>query len=137
MRMVSGGEADTVNVGPEDAYVGDKLFDLQPLLFEEINSALYRYRAAAIVRTDLDITTLSDLRGKNSCHTGYKKTSGWNVPVALMIADGIIQTNCSGDELASVANFFSASCVPGKWAHTNETDSKLSKIFGEVIIALY
>jgi hypothetical protein len=31
------------------------------------------------------------LQGKRSCHTGYRKTAGWMMPVGILTADGTVR----------------------------------------------
>ena len=50
------------------------------------------------------------LQGKNSCHTGYRKSAGWNVPVGFLAEEGImppVNTNSGVQaDAQSVASFF-------------------------------
>ncbi|KAG1677416.1 Transferrin [Nymphon striatum] len=124
MQKVSEGIADTVNIEPEDAYIGGKYMNLVPLLFEEIKNAWYISRSAVVIHKDTQISSLADLKGKKSCHSGYRSLSGWNVPISTLISENIMTANCSGD-LATIANFFSASCVPGPWSSSSEYNKKL------------
>lgn len=49
-----------------------------------------------------------DLRGKPSCHKGYKPDfAGWEAPVKALKKAGLIQNE------NDVASFFGGSCVPG------------------------
>ena len=89
--------------------------------------AIYKYRAGVLVPKSLDITSLTDLRGKRSCHTGVWRTAGWSVPVGHLLANGIMVPDCRG-ELDTVSNFFDAgSCAPGRWSSDPLVDAQLSK----------
>lgn len=75
------------------------------------------------------------LAGKTSCHTGIMKTSGWNVPVGLLIEKNFIDAkkdNCHIPK--AVGEFFSQSCVPGAleptYDPTNDNPDNLCALCG-------
>ena len=63
---------------------------MQPNLFDSMWYVLASYFAVAVIKADDTTTTLTatGLRGKKTCHTGYKKTSGWNVPIGYLAQTG-------------------------------------------------
>ena len=72
------------------------------------------YYAVAVVHKDNEAWTFRNLKGKKSCHTGVRKTSGWNVPIGYMINAGIMDVqDCQGD-IKAAGSFFNQSCAPGK-----------------------
>ena len=82
---------------------------LLPIATESTDSPDY---SVAVVRGDSGITSLSDLKGKRSCHSGFGHTSSWMVPVGALIKDELIDPeNCNRAQ--EVAKYFSGSCVPG------------------------
>lgn len=50
------------------------------------------YYAVVLVKRNLsNAFTISDLRGKKSCHTGLGRNAGWNIPIGVLINRGIIK----------------------------------------------
>ena len=43
----------------------------------------HRYQGFAVVRK-ANIQSFDDIEGKKSCHTGYRKTVGWHIPVSTV-----------------------------------------------------
>ncbi|KAG0727771.1 Transferrin [Chionoecetes opilio] len=90
----------------------------------------FRYRAVMVVRRST-VHRIADLRGKKSCHTGYGRTTGWRIPVALLKREGVVQPLCDPHqstlehEVKSVAATFNRACIPGPWATTPSVDVAL------------
>jgi len=65
---------------------------------------------------------ISDLRDKRICFPGYGDDAGWNTPIALMIAQGILSKPESSEEssnaVQSVVDLFSEVCAP----HDSESE---------------
>nr|CAK18223.1 transferrin [Boaedon fuliginosus] len=72
------------------------------------------YHAIAVVKKGT-ITSLEDLRGKRSCHTGFRRSAGWNIPVGTLLSKNLLQWDGTETEPVekAVGRFFAASCVPG------------------------
>lgn len=92
----------------------------------------YRYKAVMVVRRS-NIKSIADLRGKKSCHTGYGKTTGWRIPVALLKREGLIYSACADHqsslehEIVGVTTTFNRACVPGQWAISPTLDAALKE----------
>lgn len=54
------------------------------------NSNAY-YAVALVKRNPSNAFSISDLKGKKSCHTGLGRTAGWNIPIGMLIKKGIIK----------------------------------------------
>uniref|UniRef100_A0A1W7R9D1 Transferrin n=1 Tax=Hadrurus spadix TaxID=141984 RepID=A0A1W7R9D1_9SCOR len=125
MRAVQSGDADITSVDAQGIYTAGQL-SLSVLAYEEVNRATSRYRGVALVKRSLELSSLSELRGKRSCHTGVHRTVGWQIPVTLLQHMGVMTPNCEG-ELATVAGFFSQSCAPHEWSPDPIVDAELKK----------
>ncbi|NWV00442.1 TRFM protein, partial [Upupa epops] len=114
MELIQKKEVDAVVLGGADIYTAGKMYGLVPAAGErysaEDSSNAY-YAVALVKRNQSNAFTISDLKGKKSCHTGLGRNAGWNIPVGMLIKRGIIKTrDCNIPE--AVSEFFSASCVP-------------------------
>ncbi|NXK28834.1 TRFM protein, partial [Arenaria interpres] len=114
MELIQRKEIDAVVLGGADIYTAGKTYGLVPAAGESYsaddNSSAY-YAVVLVKRNSSNAFTISDLKGKKSCHTGLGRTAGWNIPIGMLIKRGIIKTrDC--DIPQAVSEFFSASCVP-------------------------
>ncbi|XP_054160591.1 transferrin-like [Oppia nitens] len=125
-------KADIISLDASLFYKASRYDYLLPIATEITNSPQY---SVAVVRADSLMTSLADLKGKRSCHTGFGQTSGWVVPVGALIDSQVIDNhNCNRAE--SMARLFSGSCVPGAAdarINTNGTgvDSLCSQCIGD------
>ena len=71
------------------------------------------YFAVAVAKKNSDIT-FNNLKGKKSCHTGARKTAGWNVPVGFLLSKNIMPTDESCNAYTAAGKFFNKSCVSSK-----------------------
>ncbi|NXJ50961.1 TRFM protein, partial [Spizaetus tyrannus] len=114
MELIQKKESDAVVLGGADIYTAGKTYGLVPAAGESYSADdnSNAYYAVALVKRNLSNTfTISDLKGKKSCHTGLGRAAGWNIPIGMLIKRGIIKTrDCNIPQ--AVSEFFSASCVP-------------------------
>ncbi|XP_022090494.1 melanotransferrin-like [Acanthaster planci] len=113
MRLISTNQADLITLDGGDVYVAGKEFNMIPIMQEVYAGNDMGYYAIAVVKKNNTGFGLRDLQGKKSCHTGVRKTAGWNVPVGYLLEAGyMIPTDCQ-DDIRSTGAFFSESCAPG------------------------
>ncbi|NWQ73712.1 TRFM protein, partial [Columbina picui] len=128
MELIQKKESDAVVLGGADIYTAGKTYGLVPAAGESYsaddNSNAY-YAVVLVKRNLSNAFTISDLKGKKSCHTGLGRTAGWTIPIGMLIKRGIIKTrDCNIPQ--AVSEFFSASCVPS--AKQDNYPSKLCQL---------
>ncbi|XP_064522408.1 melanotransferrin isoform X3 [Pseudopipra pipra] len=128
MEMIQKKESDAVVLGGADIYTAGKTYGLVPAAGESYsaNDSSNAYYAVVLVKRNLsNAFTISDLKGKKSCHTGLGRNAGWNIPIGILIKRGIIKPrDCNIPQ--AVSEFFSASCVPS--AEQDNYPSKLCQL---------
>ncbi|XP_054022516.1 ovotransferrin [Dryobates pubescens] len=118
IKAISNNEADAISLdGGHIFEAGLAPYKLKPIVaevYEQSGGSTTSYYAVAIVKKGTDIT-INNLQGKTSCHTGLGRSAGWNIPIGTLLHRGDIKWEGkeSGSIEQAVANFFSASCVPG------------------------
>ena len=97
----------------------------------------YQTKAAVLVKRSSKIRSLTDLRGKRTCHSGYGTEAGWSIPIGTMARKlNLFAFDCRG-ELQAMSTFFNASCVPGRWSNDLLVDRQLSKFEDLVFFVCY
>ena len=111
MRKIQQGQADLTVLDAADIYTGGQKYNLEPILTEQNNLNDSYYVVALAKKADPN-TDLLYLKGKNSCHSGYRTAAGWTIPMAFLISNSRMRSyGC--DSVRAASEFFSKSCAPG------------------------
>uniref|UniRef100_UPI00398E48E3 melanotransferrin n=1 Tax=Pristiophorus japonicus TaxID=55135 RepID=UPI00398E48E3 len=112
-KKIANKEADAVSLDGGNLYRAAKEHKLKPVVGEKYDQeAGTFYYAVAVVRKSSNSITINNLKMKKSCHTGYGRTAGWNVPIGYLINTGKMSVmGCKIPQ--AVSEFFTQSCVPG------------------------
>ncbi|XP_076759575.1 transferrin 1 [Xylocopa sonorina] len=118
LKSIKEGNSDLTVLEGGSVERASKEYNAYPLIAESYgpgSTNLSERPAVAVVKKSASIKKLEDLRGKKSCHSGYKGDfAGWAAPVHALKQKKLIN---SEDDMST---FFSASCAPGA-----PVDSKL------------
>eukprot|EP00199_Chlamydomonas_sp_CCMP681_P000837 CAMPEP_0119115828 /NCGR_PEP_ID=MMETSP1180-20130426/51954_1 /TAXON_ID=3052 ORGANISM="Chlamydomonas cf sp, Strain CCMP681" /NCGR_SAMPLE_ID=MMETSP1180 /ASSEMBLY_ACC=CAM_ASM_000741 /LENGTH=506 /DNA_ID=CAMNT_0007104925 /DNA_START=41 /DNA_END=1558 /DNA_ORIENTATION=- len=124
--LVAAGGADVTKLGGDEMFLANADNNLVAIVSESYSSsntgsaAAPNYYSVAVVKTAtcaaLATNGLASLKGLSSCHTGYRKTAGWALPVGFMISAGIMPVVDTDSRVRtdaqSVSSFFGNVCAP-------------------------
>ncbi|XP_038057617.1 melanotransferrin-like [Patiria miniata] len=123
MELINTNQADLITLDGGDVYTAGMRFNMIPIMQEVYAGNDKGYYAIAAVRRDNPGFDLRTLRGKKSCHTGVRKTAGWNVPIGYLLQADLINPAKCQDDIRAAGNFFNQSCAPGALSSTYNPDN--------------
>ncbi|KAF5834924.1 hypothetical protein DUNSADRAFT_8150 [Dunaliella salina] len=126
MRRISEGTDHITTFGGDELFLSHEQYGLEALVAESYDDrSTATYFGLAVVKSDkcTDGTftgfNKASLQDKKACHTGYRKTAGWVLPVGKMLQgdDPIMPTVSDPDgqvntDAYSASQFFSRMCAP-------------------------
>lgn len=93
------------------------------------------------MRKSSGITSISELEGKKSCHTGFGRNAGWKIPFSHLMDKKQLPRFCDAIEattpekdLYAISNYFKHACAPGAWVPERDKDRELSKFLKEFFL---
>jgi ABC-type phosphate/phosphonate transport system substrate-binding protein len=96
------GHADVAFLDGGAGYVAWKSHGLEAVIADQKDDGSTSYTAAAWVLNSSNITSLEQLEGKNSCHTGWLKSAGMLMPMGYLIGNGLVDVQGPSDEIESL-----------------------------------
>jgi len=123
LEMIANGECNFgMDMDAHDVYDANKDYGFEAIAAEDYtgNGEGLTYYGVAVVPASVcdanpDIT-LADFRGKRSCHTGYKRTSGWTIPLASIVTlqreEGGAEAISNKEDYEVMLDFFPEMCAP-------------------------
>uniref|UniRef100_A0A670ZXC4 Transferrin-like domain-containing protein n=1 Tax=Pseudonaja textilis TaxID=8673 RepID=A0A670ZXC4_PSETE len=84
---------------------------LKPVVAELHSKVTTSYHAIVVTKKGT-ISSLEGLRGSRSCHTGFKRSAGWLIPIGTLVSKNLIQWSGtdSGPIEKAVEVFFGSGC---------------------------
>ena len=96
------GHADVAFLDGGAGFVAWKHHGLEAILADQKEDGSTSYTAAAWVLNSSNITSLEQLEGNNSCHTGWLKSAGMLMPMGYMIGNDLVDVQGPADEIESL-----------------------------------
>lgn len=136
LQMLENKECNlATDMDAHDVYDANKDWGYQAILAEDYTGdgdGLTYYGIAVVPASTCEEkpnVTLSDFKGGSACSTGYKRTSGWTIPLAtiLTLEEGDTDVEDLKKDMMNVtdwevmANFFPEMCSPGGPEEAEET----------------
>lgn len=117
LAALKAGQADIASVDGAAGWLAWKELGLEAFGSETRSDGRTHYMASAWVRADSDIQTVSDLAGKDSCHTGATKSAGMFMPMGYLTQEGLIDWSGYPGDISQVQEgakaFFGTATIGG------------------------
>ncbi len=114
------GQADAAFVDGAAGWFGWKRFGFEAIAADQNSDGRTHYIAAAWVLDNSTYTSMQDLEGAVSCHTGLLKSAGMFMPLGWMIGNDLVDVQGPADDIASieptVRAYFPDAIIPGSGA---------------------
>uniref|UniRef100_A0A3Q3FCU5 Serotransferrin n=1 Tax=Kryptolebias marmoratus TaxID=37003 RepID=A0A3Q3FCU5_KRYMA len=108
---IKANRADIVTLDAGEVYSAVKQFDLVAVAKELYSDGGCVLSVAVVTNSSLDVRSL---RGHRSCHSGFRWTAGWSLPLGFMLSRNYLSWSKERPlSRADVGDFFASSCVPG------------------------
>ncbi|XP_031560333.1 melanotransferrin-like [Actinia tenebrosa] len=114
IKKINDNVADFITLNGGKIYHAGKTYGLVPIVSEDYGPpGNTGYFAMAVAKKQTNIT-INTLKGRKTCHTGYRRSAGWNIPIGYLLQGKMKRVGCGNTvDAQSAAAFFSQSCVPG------------------------
>lgn len=125
LRAIRDNAADMTALDPGLLEKEKSTYNLKPILMEEYGSDKGAF-SVAVVKKNSGFTSLSDLKGKKSCHPEINNVAGYTAPLYALIKQGLIKkADCNLPK--AMSEFFSGgSCLPGSKLQENNVEQSVA-----------
>uniref|UniRef100_A0A6G1S5H7 Melanotransferrin n=1 Tax=Aceria tosichella TaxID=561515 RepID=A0A6G1S5H7_9ACAR len=113
MQLIKNRDADLAVLDAADIYLAGHKFGLMPIVAEQIEMHDPNHYAVAVVKKSDLATDLFNLKGKNSCHSGFLKGAGWVMPISFLLSNDRMRHYEDCNSARSAAEHFEKGCAPG------------------------
>ncbi|XP_061688474.1 saxiphilin-like isoform X2 [Syngnathoides biaculeatus] len=113
INKVTANRADVVTLEAGGVYSAMKEFGLAAVAKETYSDGGCVLSVAVVKNSSLSVKSL---RGLRSCHSGFRWTAGWSLPLGFLLSRNYLSWSKERPLAKGVSAFFNASCVPGSAA---------------------
>lgn len=126
LRAIRDNVADLATVDPGQLEKSKSSYNLKPILTEEYGTDKGAF-SVAVVKKNSGFTSLSDLKGKKSCHPEFNNIAGYTAPLYALIKQGLIKKSSDCNLPKAMSEFFSGgSCLPGSKLQENNLEQSVA-----------